>query len=93
MSARKADFSYLWGDERMADVTITIKIKPPAEEAGEQEQQEQQEQQPAKRARRGRSAAAAASSTAHHQQQDDNTGVVATMRVHGLVMAQRSEYV
>ena len=105
MFRRKAEFSSLWGDERMADVTITIKLKPqPAPEAGAEAEGQQQEEPPAKQARPEVSAAAAASSeeeeakagaeaTAQQQeQQDDSDGVAATMRVHGVVLAQRSEY-
>lgn len=95
VSARKkADFSYPWGDERMADVTIRVNIKP-AEEAAEEKQQARQEEPLAKRPRR-RAAARAASSddakTTSSEAKDENAGVVATMRVHGLVLAQRSGY-
>jgi hypothetical protein len=98
---RKADFSYLWGDERMADVTILVKIEP-AEAATEGKKPEQQEVPPAKRPRQDDEAAARAASSddakaaqeaiAQEERQQHDTGVVATMRVHGLVLAQRSGY-
>ena len=57
--APKIDFSYLWGDERLADVTIRVKIKP-AEEAEEEKEQARQEEPAAKRPRQEGGAAGAA---------------------------------
>ena len=92
--APKVDFSYLWGDERLADLTIRVKIKP-AKRAAEEKEQARQEEPPAKRPRRRAAARAASSDDAKgtsSEANDEDAGVVATMRVHGVVLTQRSSY-
>ena len=97
---RKSDSSFLLGDETLADLTIRIKIKPAeaaaadAAAATRAEGAEAEAGPAAKHARTdgGGDDAAHAHAAQQQEQEDDDAGLVATIRAHAAVLAQRSGY-
>jgi hypothetical protein len=88
--ARKADFAALIGDTRLADVTITIKIKAD-EETAEQGRKAAVGAPAAKRARTDEGGGGMAGQQPFRGHVNGGR-VVATLQVHSVVLVQRSPY-